>query len=435
MVGDARTMPAPELGTGSLRRLLVRVPVLARGSTLVLNAALAVVIARQFGATSSGEFYLALAVTTIATMIGRFGTDLWALRVLPTMFRSGQTEDIRREVAWLRRTCGWGSLIGAVAVAVLGVTVALAGRAPVVATAMIVLAAAIPFACAAILDSAVLRSADAIARGAFAETGLTQGLTIVGLLVAAPFIAEGAIGAAACYTGAAIATAIVARAWTRTFVSRGAADRSRPADALPVLAHMMGSTVLFFVLVMSPLLVLGLTAPAREVGLYNAAARVSTFVSLIPTLQSGWVIPRVAAPFGAGDLDLANRVLRRATRQASVVAVAVGAVMLVFAPQVMGVFGGDFTQAVPTVFVLVIGQVLVVLLGNVNPLMAIAGLERRSTIYITVAAVVGVVAMAVLSSAVGLVGVAAAYIAVSLAYAFACTVDLNRRAGLLCFVR
>jgi O-antigen/teichoic acid export membrane protein len=421
-------------------QIIAFLPVAARGSSLIANALMAIVVARLFGVAASGEFFLALTVVNVAGMVGRLGTDMRAIKVLPAMFHDRSYAEVFRELGWLRKYCRWGSVGAAAIVIILGALLFQSNLNQAVGLNLVVLAASVPFASSAILDSSALRSANRFSRGAFAETGLTQGITLILLLGLAQFTHLSPISAAGTYLVSSVLTAALARVWVlRSMPARSSTRDSserfeRKGDARSAMFHMMWSSVLFYVLTSSALFALGVLSQPREIGLYNAATRVSTILAVIPALQVTYLIPRVARALSGGDIPLVNSMLRRAARQATALTVVAGAIICVFSNQVIGVFGSGFAEARSTLIVLLIGQAALAALGNVNPLMAVVGLERRSVVLAAGALMVGAVPLLLAASSGGSSGVAITYIAMSLAYSIACVLFLRSRLGIKCFV-
>ena len=431
----------PGVGNRVRRLVLDKLPVASRGTSLLFNALLAVVIARLFGATASGEFFLALTAVNVAGMIGRLGTDMRAITVMPALFQRRSYGAIGRELAWLRKCCHRGSFVAGVTLATGGAALWLGEGRPVVGLGIdvAVLALSVPFSCSAILDSSVLRSSGRLSRGAFAETGLTQGLTIV-LLGAASFVlALPSSSASFIYLLSAVCTATIARIWASHSIPRGPdlvapSPYLREPGALKAMIHMMSSSVLFFVLTSSSLFALGLVSQPREIGLYNAATRISTVVALIPALQVTYLVPRVSRYLSGGDVEGANSALRRAARQATAVTVVAAVTIFVFANQIVGVFGSDFTDAKGTLYVLLVGQVVLAALGNINPLMSISGLGRTSVFIAWGVLAVGAGPLLASAAVGGSSYVALVYIAMSVAYAAISAITLKSRLGVKCYI-
>jgi O-antigen/teichoic acid export membrane protein len=396
---------------------------------------MAVVIARTFGASASGEFFLAFSIVNVLGMVGRLGSENQAVKVLPRLLHEHNLDAFWGHLKWLRKVCRGGSWSAAGLAFAAGAFLSFAYEPSQFGPQLMILAVSIPFSSSAILESSALRAAGLTSRGAFAETGLSQGLTIVSLLTLAALFPVAPIAIAICYTVSSAATAVIAHVWSRRGIAGGELPiRSRTDERRDAtfgsMIHMMGSSVLFFALTSSPVFILGLSSTVRDIGLFNAAARASTLISLIPALQTTYLIPRVALAVDIGHVDEANRLLRRAVRQASVVTVIVALIILFFSHQVMSIFGSEFEPARSTLIVLTIGQTLLIFLGNVNPVMAVVGLERASLVTVGAVLVLGCVPMFYAASLWGALGASFIYMAMSVLYSTACIVLLIRSKGL-----
>jgi O-antigen/teichoic acid export membrane protein len=418
---------------------LRQLPVVARGTTLLLNAIMAVVIARTFGAAASGEFFLAFSVINVLGMVGRLGTENQAIKALPQLFHEKNLDAFWGHLKWLRRVCLLGAFAAGGITFILGFALVFSKQGGQFGPHLMILAASIPLSSASILESSALRSAGRTSLGAFAETGLSQGLTIVSLLALTAAATLDPLVISICYTASSAVTTALAFYWTRRGIIGGRVPfRERPKQAreatMTSMLQMMGSSVLFFVLTSSPVFVLGISATARDIGFYNAAARSSTLISLIPALQTTYLMPRLALSLGTGKLAEANRLLRRAVRQASLVTLLIALLMLTLSEQIVSIFGRDFEAARSTLIILTIGQSILIFLGNVNPVMALVGLERSSLLAVGAAIIVGVGPMAYVAGVYGALGAACVYMAISVGYSVVCNVILLRARSLKCLV-
>ncbi|WP_411701473.1 lipopolysaccharide biosynthesis protein [Conyzicola sp.] len=420
-----------------IQALTARLPIAARALTLVLNAALAVVIGRLFGATESGEFFLAFAIVNLGGMLGRLGSENLAIKLLPALFSTGKFDDFWAELRWLRRVCLWGSITIATLLLGVGLGWIAFGPSGNIGIHLAILSISVPFTCLAILHSSALRSAERISMGAFAETGLSQGVTILALVGISIFAAVPSAAISVYYTCASILTAVVSVVWTHRSVPKPTTEIrpvTKTGAEVRSMLQMMGSSMLFFLLSTGPLYALGIAGSVREVGLYNAAARSSTVISLIPALQTTYLVPRVARALASGDLVNANSQLRRATRIGSALGITLALIMIAFSGPITQVFGDDFEGSRPTLLVLVIGQSLILLIGNVNPIMSIAGLERSSLVLAFVTVVFAIPLMLIAAALGGAVAVAGVFIVATICYSLSSALLLSSRLGVRCFI-
>jgi len=420
-----------------MRVLTSRLPIAARALTLVLNAALAVVVGRLFGATASGEFFLAFAIVNLGGMFARLGTENLAIKKLPALFSTANVIEFWGEMRWLRRVCAWGSCVVSLLLLGAGLVSIMLGVTGDSGLHLAILSTSIPFTCAAILNSSALRSSEKISMGAFAETGLSQGLTILSIVLISSILNMEATAVSICYVGASIVTCFVSFYWVRRAVPKPSVEIpfvTKSRQEVHSMLKMMGSSVLFFLLSTGPLYALGIAGSVREVGLYNAAARSSTIISLIPALQTTYLMPRVARDLALGHIPSANAQLRRAVRIGSVLGACLSILMLTFSGPITLIFGEDFASSRPTLLVLLIGQTLILLIGNINPVMSIAGLEGPS-LFLALLTVAAAFPLMILGASLGgSVAVAGVFIVSSFVYSVASAILLYSRLGIRCFI-
>ena len=415
-------------------------PNVARAITLGVSFAFNVLVARALGASVSGNFFTAVIVITFVGMIGRFGTDLYALKHASVLRNAELTDRHPLSLPWLTRLCLLGS-------AALAGILFLAGPALLdlyrpesgLGSPLRLLAISIPFQGYAILNSAVLRAIGRAAEGAFAEMGLTQGLAGLGILVVWRFGTVTSDHVAIAFVCGSVATA--AYSWFAVRIRLGKhvvhdrLEASTRRKALGEMGNMTLSSVLFLSLAWLPILGLWIASSPAQVAFFVTAARLSTMLNLIPTIQMTAVLPRVAELFKAHKIDEINVTISRVNRHAAVLAVPSGLIMLFGAEPLMKLFGPEFVAAVPALRVLAVGQVIVVLLGSVNPIMIVVGQERAAVMLILAALLVGAPLTIWFSFLWGALGSSIATSAATLAFCGGAVCLLRRRNGIIAYLR
>jgi O-antigen/teichoic acid export membrane protein len=91
------------------------------------------------------------------------------------------------------------------------------------------------------------------------------------------------------------------------------------------------------------------------------------------------LMPRVARLHAAGDLTGLNRLVVRTARGVLFFAVPTGLVLIVFAPQILGLFGQDFGGGSSAIRILAIGEVANVLTGYGGLVLVMTGYEKDLT--------------------------------------------------------
>jgi O-antigen/teichoic acid export membrane protein len=189
------------------------------------------------------------------------------------------------------------------------------------------------------------------------------------------------------------------------------------------------STMGFYLFTWMPVLALGYfisddAAAHSAVAVFNAAARLSQFVVLLPTMQISYLSHRFARLHHEGDLAAVSGISQSATRAAVLWGLALAGVMVAVPEVWLGIFGG-YTEATTTLRILAVGALVVAALGPVNGLMLTCGFERRAGQYTLVLLILSAAVLPLLSRW-GPESVAWGSAGISLAYAIASYVTLSR---------
>ena len=406
----------------------------ARGATLALALAFSLAVARTLGAHEAGPVFTAVIAVTLVGMIGRLGSDQYVLKHASALRARGALRYDTLSWPWLRRITWACSTTAAVVVG--GVSLALhgAGLASPLTSCLSLFALSIPFQCAAILNSALLRAVDRVAAGAFAEVGLSPGLAMVGLLGLHVFARATPTTAAVAFLGGSLITAL----WSSWMVGRvgiphgdASTGAARPAGAVSEMTHMMTTSTLFYTMTWMPVGALWSFSTPAAVSLLTVAARFPNFLSLIPSIQVTAAVPRLAALHHSDDLAAVNAGLARINRGAAAIAVPVAVALIVAAPWVMATFGPEFGAGTSVLRALVVGQLAVVLLGFVVPVMLFADMERTAVALTIGAVLLGFPVVCLASHYAGALGAALATAAVMTAHAALCAIVIRQRTGIM----
>jgi O-antigen/teichoic acid export membrane protein len=159
----------------------------------------------------------------------------------------------------------------------------------------------------------------------------------------------------------------------------------RPSLGLPILESevvsfsvtFFGVQVLTFLLSQTDRVLLGVYINPREVGIYSIAATLVAFVPLALQSVNQIFSPTIAELRARGDLELLARLFRSLIKWTLGLTIPLAAVMILFARQIMGMFGPEF---VPGWLVLVagtFGQLVNCGVGSVGFLLLMSGQEKR----------------------------------------------------------
>ena len=396
------------------------------GFTLLLN----LVLARQLGPVGVGMFFLAVGVVTIAAVVGRFGMD-------HALVRHVASSAAAHDWAAVKGTHNTGIAVAtgsASAVAILTALAApwlahhvfdepdLAGHVRVMALAIV------PFA----LFVLYAQSLKGLKR--FKASLALQGIWLpsiaaVGVIVLAPSL--GVRGAVTAYVVACCVTLAIA-----VLLWRAATPDLRRVRASWNWSRLLTSSVPMFwsslfqlIVLWSPTLMLGAWATSAEVGVFGIASRIAMLVSFVLVAVNSVTAPRFAAHHATGNTQALRKVARDAALVMALVAAPPFLVFMVFAPQVMALFGAQFSEGASLLQIVAVGQYVNVVTGSVGMLLVMTGHE--STMRNIMAASAGIILLlnVILVPLLGAVGAALAFALVLIVQNVAAAYYVWRRLG------
>jgi O-antigen/teichoic acid export membrane protein len=146
----------------------------------------------------------------------------------------------------------------------------------------------------------------------------------------------------------------------------------------------------------SAILILGAFAAGAPVGIFNAAARTATFLTAVRFAFSGIFSPIISGLHARQDTEEMGRLYKDVSRWIFTGAFVLFLVIVVFAPQVMSVFGASFGQGVTALVIVAVAQLYSSSVGPAPRMLAMTGNQNFAMIATAVAAVTGVVVSLIL---------------------------------------
>ena len=141
----------------------------------------------------------------------------------------------------------------------------------------------------------------------------------------------------------------------------------------------------------SAILILGAFAAGAPVGIFNAAARTATFLTAVRFAFSGIFSPIISGLHARQDREEMGRLYKDVSRWIFTGAFVLFLVIVVFAPQVMSVFGARFSDGVTALLIVAVAQLYSSSVGPAPRMLAMTGNQNFAMIATSVAAVTGVV--------------------------------------------
>lgn len=158
----------------------------------------------------------------------------------------------------------------------------------------------------------------------------------------------------------------------------------------------------------SGILIAGAMLPAEEVAQLTAAQRTAMLTSFVLMVVNMVVAPRYARLWKEGNIERIQYLAKWSTRGMIALVLPVVAVMMIWPEKVMGLFGEGFEGAAVLLMILAAGQFVNVATGSVGYLLNMSGNERYFRLSAISAGVFTVIAVILMCSKYGVVGVATA---------------------------
>jgi O-antigen/teichoic acid export membrane protein len=127
-------------------------------------------------------------------------------------------------------------------------------------------------------------------------------------------------------------------------------------------------------------IVLGLLAPAATIGIFGVAKRLSTVIGALLTSVTVLFNPMVADLHHRGRTGELNRLFKTSSRWLFTLGWPVCLVEMLFAPEIVRVFGKSFASGAPALVILAIGQLVNVGTGAASNLLVMAGRARLTLV-------------------------------------------------------
>jgi len=397
---------------------------------LSLRFALALLIARLFGPAGLGTYTLAVAFANGAALIGVLGMDRASTRFIA----HHRARSEHGAVVGLARFATFVTIIISA-----GLTATLLVAAPEIERAWHQPGLALPVQVLALAVPAIALGAawrdglrgfqDVRLAGLLEKVGI-PGLTAVALLGALALGGGGATAAAAGALVAYVATALVAGASLLRRVSGPATAPAYHRSAWTRFAALMAvEGVLLFVLQWTDQLLVGFFLDTHAVGVYASALRLAALVAVPLLAVNSIMAPTAASLHGAGETERLRVTFARMTWATAGAGLAIGAVLLVSGPWLLGLFGPEFVAGYPALVVLVLGQVVNAATGSVGVILGMTGHAGRLTLNAGLTAMLTIGLNLLLIPRFGIVGAALATSAALVSVNVLRTIQVRRVLG------
>lgn len=384
---------------------------MVRGGGLGLQIAMSVVIARLLGAEGMGLYTLYVTWMVLFADLVSLGMPIYALRTVASLKARGQG---KAAGPFVRQALGLVLTLGALVLlwpwwAAAPMARWIAGDVNLAPAFQIAAVGAWLFVGLRVLAEA-LKAAGATQRGLFAESA-TIPLVILSalpvLVLRDRLDGESLLWLHVTATGLAFALAAALWRSLRRGLG-GAVDESIPAYS-PALWPLWGGTLLNVAYVNLPILLLPQFATVAELGQFGVAFRLMNLVTVILVTLAAVFGPQFAAAYALKDAARLRHLLKRSQQFSLLLFAPFLLAFTVLAGPVLGLFGAEFREAEPLLWILALGQLVNAATGLVGYLLNMMHQERTEFVILLGTGGAMLVSMMIAGSMAGVLGVTLAY--------------------------
>jgi len=368
-----------------------------------------VLLARLLGTEGAGIYYLALSVTTIATVFGRMGLDHTLLRFVATNAAVGDWVSVKG-------ACKQGIRLALVS-SILSMLIVLVGapwfsnyifsKPELIIPTRLMSFAIIPVVMV-FLYAEMLRGVKRI-RDSLIVNGLgLPAISLISLYILGRFF--GIAGAVCAYVFATVFMALFGyylwRTTTPQFIGiTGHFDiRKLLRSSMPLLWIESMNVVMAW----TSIFLLGIWGKSSSVGIFAVAYRTALLTSLILVAANNILAPKFAALYKQGDMEALGSTARNSAKLTALIASPVVILFLLSPEWVMGFFGSQFVAGGTALAILAVGQFVNVAMGSVGYLLIMSGHERLMRNAVTLTAILNIILNLFFIPRFGIVGAAVA---------------------------
>ena len=334
-------------------------------------------LGRLLGAEGAGIYYLALTVTTTATIVGRMGLDNALLRFTASNVAVGNWA----KVAGVYRK-GMGLAISASFVS----TVIVFIGAPWIAQFVFAeptLVSPLRWMSFGILPMSLLVLHAGLLKGLkrIRDAMLVSSVGIPLLSLPILVMLNGSLGTASAVIAHVVSIILVSllgvALWRRaTPELRDLTGHFDTRLLITTGLHLFGVALMSSMSRTGDTLLLGVWASSKSVGIYGIATRTAVLTNLVLLPVNSIVSAKFAALYTQGDFDALSALTRNTARLVTFFAVLVVLPLIVVPQWVLRLFGQDFVVGAPVLAILAIGQFVRAATGSLGPLLIMSGHEK-----------------------------------------------------------
>ncbi len=398
----------PQLGQSASRAVVLGI----RLASMAVNFLVQIVMAHVMGLAAFGIANTAIAILNIAVIPAALGYDTAAIRY--TALASDDELRLRALTARIGRSVALGSLVTALLVGGAAIIVDALGSTEM-AVGLAFLVVIVPGFAFIRVGEAWLRGVGSVVRAQINSNIVVPLLTILFLLAEALTASSsrsvdvaGALGARALATviSVVLVTRFVLTRLQGRLSPRAILDRETEIEMRHMAVVLCGVTFLMMAVTQIDIVAVAIFRGPSQAGIYSAASRVALAAGVAIVAVAFVLAPRVANLFDAREMPELQAEVSNAAFWSGVLMAGACVVIIPASSLVLRIFGAEFTAGSQALRILMVGQLANGLCGPVAVVLNMTGKQLLAIRALSVAAVVDVVMLVVLTPLLGLSGAA-----------------------------
>jgi O-antigen/teichoic acid export membrane protein len=130
------------------------------------------------------------------------------------------------------------------------------------------------------------------------------------------------------------------------------------------------------------LLILGSNASSADVGIFNAALKISMLMNLLLAAINTIVATKISELYAASNQEELRKTIQKTSGLGTALSLPLFLIIVATAPLLLGLFGREFISGSTTLILLAVGQLINVAVGSTNYFLAMTGHQKALAVAI-----------------------------------------------------
>lgn|GEM_PF-3522165 len=396
---------------GLLQKLLLTA--ISRGLAAIGTLVFNFVLARYMGANDYGQFMLSYTMLTGFSIMSRFGMPMAVLRFASILYANSSYQAFREHLLKVSvLSFGLSIVLASVFILGSGILSQIFYGSLDYKEIIVVMAITMPFHAFLVVQSAYFKAMGKSEIAPFFEVGLMVFVAASSVFLYSEFfrVEVTAWIASGFLLVSSVLVFLLGQITLRKLVRVVSTDIV-PLDMKPFMRSLPDyavASMTIYLIQFAPTLILGLFVDGKQLALYALANSITFTISFLLWVVEAVTAPKFAQFYHSGKNYDAKRLHYKSIRYMLVFVLPLFGVVVVFAKEILLLFGEDFIAASPAVVIMALGQLLAVIVGPVNFVLNMSGHHRTQRNIEFMSAFATIVSSLVLIPLFGFIGAAVA---------------------------